>query len=580
MKPRGGSMRQPKRLVALALAWVMGLSQATPVFANSYMRPKDTGRSGVAQQDVRAEKAWIWGAAGADPLTDLGRANLFDRGKEIVGPAFDQGLAFPLVGPGARPVEELAELYAIGYRRRIGTPLPAADLKAFTERLTKLKTGLEQALRDETVQVAPNLPPTRVNILDLVRYVLILDELGGLKLGSTGITGTVEHHALIAYGGTHGYPGWETTEIPGLTLDQRRAVGSMSAYSNMALIEQLLESGKISTVKVIARHEADDLIRNGHVDEPAEVQEETNKTIGEVFAQEEQRKAEESALAVTVSREAAKKRTEEMAKRVQVVPYMFGLGQFFEGNRPPVFVLRALETRLDQAAREGRITDSRVKPLGDLTLVEVHYNGPERNANLDRLVVDLVTDVIATVKRQQQLPLANASVLTNGALGETQAVDKLWAALGKLEKDDPRSLREAIRKSRDPYYALDAQSSAALESAGLLESGGISDAARNVILSGAEGLDVYNPRQPIRLAPQTPLSSSNSTMAKMKPGDWPLDTLPYGARAKLLLQGPSGSFAFRHGGSEPVWVSVALGGGPAAFNWPIMKLLGEAVQNQ
>ena len=368
-------MRQPKRLVALALAWVMGLSQATPVFANSYMRPKDTGRSGVAQQDVRAEKAWIWGAAGADPLTDLGRANLFDRGKEIVGPAFDQGLAFPLVGPGARPVEELAELYAIGYRRRIGTPLPAADLKAFTERLTKLKTGLEQALRDETVQVAPNLPPTRVNILDLVRYVLILDELGGLKLGSTGITGTVEHHALIAYGGTHGYPGWETTEIPGLTLDQRRAVGSMSAYSNMALIEQLLESGKISTVKVIARHEADDLIRNGHVDEPAEVKEETNKTIGEVFAQEEQRKAEESALAVTVSREAAKKRTEEMAKRVQVVPYMFGLGQFFEGNRPPVFVLRALETRLDQAAREGRITDSRVKPLGDLTLVEVHYRG-------------------------------------------------------------------------------------------------------------------------------------------------------------------------------------------------------------
>ncbi len=598
-------MKQWTKPVAMLVAWMLSVTQMVPVaFAHQYLRPTDTAESGTSGHDLRKDTAWVWGPSGADPVTTIGRENLVSLGKEVVSDAFNEGRAFPLVGPGARPIDELVESYAIGYQPRSGTPLSdkgKADLK---ERLKKVQAGLEQALGDETISMdwpapsalhlGPEIGSRRYLLRELARFTPILDESGTPALASVGVAGTLTHQALIAYGSQHKFQGWndapltllgETTILDhtsGMPRKAREAIGAKNVYLSLDQVEGMLADGQegLDALRLKLRHEVNDALRGRHEDEPREIQDRVNAVIGKVFQSVETAKAIQQAEYLRQRKAAAEKQAGDLAKRVQIVPYLMNLGQFFEGNRPPAYILRMIEARLEQAAREGRITDSRVKPLGHLALLDVHYNGPERNAEVDRFIVDLVTEVIARDQQRERVQAApqDTRVLANGAVENAEAVTQTWQELQGLLARDSRSFREAIRKSRDPYYVLDAQASGALQQAGLLVNGQIPDAVRNVVLSGTDGLDPFNRRETFQVAAEAPVTDGRPVA--LKEGWAGLGTLPYEVRMRQLLRGPNGSFAFKHGGSEPVWYSIALGGGPAAFNWAVMKLLDEAVQNQ
>lgn len=555
------------RPMALAIAWTFSMAQAMPLaYAHSNLKPAETGGSGVAGEQVRGDTAWVWGPLGTDPIATVGRANLVSIGKEIVSAAFNEGRAFPLVGPGARPIDELVELYAIGYLRRFQKPLTEAARASLTQRLERVKAGIEQALVEARGTSGQSI----------VRFVPILDEAGSPSLVSPGVGRNPTHFALVAYAGEHAYQGWESAVD--VIVQQGLEMGPKSAYLSLEQVEGMLANGDLDALGLKLNHEVKDAIRRHHEDELKEVEDRVNAAIHKVFENFQQKKADEAAAAVKARQTAARNEATVNAKRVQIVPYLMDLGQFFEGNRPPAYVLKAIEARLEQAAREGRITDSRVKPLGHLALLEVHYNGPQRNPKVDNLIVNLVTEVIARESRNRA-PASQIvmKVLKNGAVEPSQAVSTAWLGVQALAAGDVRTLREAIRKSRDPYYVLDQAASTALQQAGLLVDGQLSHAARNVILTGAEDVNPFDRQETFQLPAHLPV---NDQAAQMTAADQPFETLPYDARVKRLLQGPTGSFAFNHGGAEPIHVSVALGGGPAAFNWPIMTLLDETLGNQ
>ena len=473
-------MRAWTQCVSLVVASIFFVGQAVPVaYAHRTLRPEATGDSGTTQREIGSDTAWVYGAAGAD-MSALGRANLVSLGKRIVAGAFSDGRAFPIVGHGARPIDELVEAYALKYQSRFGTPLPQADKIALTGRLQRVKDGLERAAQE--VQWRQGLRSFRGQfgdtfveppVLEAARFVPILDEAGTPALVNDGVIGTPTHQALIAYGGAHQYDGWaQATE--GVAADIRERLGAKSAYLSLALVEGMLDQGEegFNALKLKLQHEVNDLIYGRHRAESQEVEDTVNTVIGSVIGQFEQQQAARWADQLKQRKEAARRAAGQLATRVQLTPYLMDLGRFFAGGKAPEYVIQAIQAGLAQAAQGNRITDSQVTRYGRYVLLEAHSNGPQRNPEVDRLVVDLITETL-----------------------KTQAPSGV----------NPVALTDAYAKE---------------------------------------------------LADQ-----------------------PYRERAEALRI-RTGTFAFNERGAEPIYVSMALGGGPAAYNWVIMRLLDEAVQNQ
>ncbi len=485
-------MSQWTRPVAVVLAWALSLSQLTP--AAYAMRPEGAGQSGVTGEKIREDGAWVWGAPGAN-LTELGRANLVRMGKEIVSAAFAEGRAFPLIGPGSRSTDDLVADYARRHEARTGRALSDAQKGALKERLARAQGQLSHVVN--AIMVSPNLPGVEsIQASEIGRFVLVLDEPGTPALVTEGIRGTPTHQALVAYSGQHAFQGWQEA-VTGLGQQVRNVLGPKSVYLSLEQIEGLIAEGPTGhdALVFLLRHEVNDAIRGFHLDEPSSVAEAVNGAIARVFeksqaAQQAQAASNEAHRAeqIAARKTAARKNAEKLAKRVQLVPYLISLGRFFEGGRVPEYVVKNIETRLAQAAQAGTIKDALVRRFGSHVLLEVHSNGPQRNPEVDRLVVDLVSDVVVDLTPSGERPRL------------TKAFEELWT-------------REA------------------------------------------EFIDGFR-------TPGTKLTPR-----------------PYAERAKALRI-RTGEFAFNERGAEPIYVSAALGGGPAAFNWVIMRLLNEAIENQ
>lgn len=666
--------------LAMLVAWTLALTHAMPLAsAARYMRTDAVGERGGPQSDMHRDRAWVWGPAGADPIDTLGREALQTLARRRISPAYEHGRAADLFGVGARPVEELVELAAIGFqRRRPGKSLSDEQRDALARRLTRLQTRGQQ-IASWILLPRPNTPG-RVSADNVVRFVTISDDTGTPALVSPGelVDGNVTHHALTAYGGMHRYPGWRSVS--------HEAFGARSAYLSQEMLEAILDDGVFTALSAlpatefeerlknirgaedvlrqvrfgelqvseaveiltqrgagkeladtavkaelarrnrvqdvldavqvsldddVARaalatfglgteaaeqalgdareglavatlkltHEAFDVaVRGRHEDEPQDIQDRVNALITKVFTRITTADEKQRAEALKVRQDAARKEADASRKRVQIVPYLVDLGQFFEGNRPPAYVRTMIEARLEEAARQGRITDSRVKPLGHLAMLEVHYNGPQRSASVDRVITDLVTDVIAAeVGARAQNP-QDTLVLGNSAVADAQEVLSAWQALNALLAQSPDAFRELVRKARSPYYTFDPDYVDVLHNSGLVTDQRLSDTVRNVVLSATPDLQVFEPTEQMRLMAGLPTVKEapiGVTQAAQN-----LAAASYEDRLLRLFKGPTGNFAFNHGGSEPVGVSVALGGSPAAFNWPVMRLLDEAVQNQ
>ncbi len=465
------------RQVAVVVAWCLSLTQVAPVVsASTNMRQSGSVASGETGREIRGDRNWLYGAAGAN-LQEIGGANLEAAGKRMTAEGFADGRVAPLAGPGARPVADLASAYARGFERTTGMPLSDQQQQQVAARMDRVREEIESIVAEINVPV--NVPGYQaIAAAKLVRVAPILDHTGRPSLLPEDVMGhSITHAALASRGGRHRYAGWEDA-VAEFQLDAaaRDAIGHISIYPSFELVERLLAKGKRDTVRLILGHEIRDALRGYHLDEPAVVTNQVNADIRDVldeFSQERQARLTQQNEARKAQ---ARKAAEKLVKRVQLVPYVVSLGRFFEGGTVPGFAMATLQTKLDKAIGDKTIVDALVKRFGGALLLEVHYNGPQRNAEVDRLIVDAVS---ATLDASAALAAEN--------------VEAKPIMTGTYEKE-----------MRGKSYSERAQA----------------------------------------------------------------------------LRIRTGEFAFNERGAEPLYVSVALGGGPAAFNWVVMRLLDEAVQNQ
>jgi len=406
------------RDVSLIVAWVFSMSQVAPA-ASAYttLRPTATD-SGGAEGQIQKDTAWAWGPLGVDPIGTLGRANLVSLGKQIVEAAFEQSLAFPLVGPGARPIEELVNEYAAGLKRRIGKAPTKEEQTAFANRLARLKDGIEKALANEALLRIQSLESPSGQLAlhvsqmdlfsaqekghditgaprpqDLVRFVFISNEAGIPALvAHQGVPDNATHHALIAYGGEHTFAGWDQAKTPTVSDEFRQTVGPKSVYLSLELLEGMLEqSGQGNANAALLRHEVNDVFSGSHRDEPKEVQVSINQAISKVYQKTQQAREQEY---IKERKAAAAKAAKSLTSRVQLVPYVMSLGRFFADGRVPDHVLGAVRAGLDQAKRDKTIVDFHLKRLGGEVFLQVDYNGPDRNPAVDRRITTLVAEAV------------------------------------------------------------------------------------------------------------------------------------------------------------------------------------------
>lgn len=599
--------------VSLVVAGMFWLMQATPVAeAHRYLRPSGTDESGGTEDQIRGDTAWVWGPGG-EGMTALGRMNLVSMGKEIVSAAFNEGRAFPLVGPGARPIDELVETYAAGYQRRFGEPLPATEKTALKQRLERVKAGVENVLKDEVLPLEipgidpQSLPPT----LDLVRVVPILDEAGTPALVTQGVSGSPTHHALVAYAGEHAYEGWgegttadflkrlqevaqqhnkvEKAEIGSLRLIVRSAphpdyvaefedrVSALqtsnqrieqaskpkNAYLSLAQIEGMLAQGDegLNALKLKLRHEVSDVLYGKHRDEPRRVEQTVNAVIGRVFDNFQKSQEARRAKQLEERKKTAAKAAEKLATRVQLVPYLMNLGRFFEGGRGPDYVVESIKTKLAEAAQNKQIKDAQVKRFGSYVLLEVHYNGPQRNPNVDRLVVDLVTAALTP----------QASDKAVAAIPQEDTVEELRQATPEELKELLASLtpREEIVLRRRLGLGVEKGETLGETLEAVARHFSITRERVRQIESKAMG----------KIRAELAARRERRAVLYSEAYAQELAGKPYLERAKALRI-RTGELAFNERGAEPIYVSAVLGGGIAAYNWVVMRLLDEAVQNQ
>ena len=407
-------MRRWAAVLSVGVAWVFGLTQVmTPVWASDSLRPRGVDGSPTAEQDLRNKPAWAWGAAGAD-MSALSLTNLIDGlGKEALGTAFAERRAAAVTGRGARPISELVEAYN-RQRQAYGKPPLSQDEKvSLGARLTAAKDAIEQKLDGVTITVG-DVPgydgALEFLALDLVRWIVVLDESGLPALVDDGVIGTPTHRAVIALGGYHKYDRWDAD--PGnlrLASGQRLGdlfsenqldavmghIGPFSGYLSLAQVEGMPEEGVEGdeALQVKLTHEVKDLERRGHVDEEPREQNLVNGVVGRILEKFQREQAARSAEVLRQSQAAAR----EAAVSERTMEVSAGLGFQLGSERIPHHVVAEIRSRLGKFVEDGTILGfeaNRSEDNGSDVRIAVRYQGAPDNPAIATLVEQAVSGAV------------------------------------------------------------------------------------------------------------------------------------------------------------------------------------------